>query len=231
MTVSIGQWLGCLHRPDRCLSTQFIPNRGSIRFMFEDQVFQFTALPFGMSPSPWIFAKLMDIIAAHLHQRSILLFPNWQQTNISYNILPSNVAKSRVHYKSKEVRFDTSPEIHLYRDGISDTTKRSQGTNRPHWISTSNYQTFFLRLKFWHNFSFLFWANLVQQQTSFMTATIVSLICLETPYSSSRLSGSDQQYDLISFEMVDDTSRLVLGTSIHPQDPSAFLFTDASHYG
>ena len=42
------------------------------------------------------------------NERSKLLL-----TSISHNILPSNCAKSRVHSKSKEVRFDTSPEIHV----------------------------------------------------------------------------------------------------------------------
>ena len=41
--------------------------------MFEDQVFRFTALPFGISPSPWIFTKLMDVIAVRQH--AISLFP------------------------------------------------------------------------------------------------------------------------------------------------------------
>ena len=46
-----------------------------LRFVFINQVFQFMALPFRMFLSPWIFTKLMDIIAAHLHQRAISLFP------------------------------------------------------------------------------------------------------------------------------------------------------------
>ena len=63
-TIDETQWLGCLHRSDRC-----IPSRS------EDQVFHFTALPFGMSLSPLIFSKLMDVIAAFLRQRAISVFP------------------------------------------------------------------------------------------------------------------------------------------------------------
>ena len=43
--------------------------------IYDHQVFQFTALPFGMSLSPCIFTKLMEVIAAHLCQRVISLFP------------------------------------------------------------------------------------------------------------------------------------------------------------
>ena len=100
-------------------------------------------LPFGMSL--WIFTKLMAVIAAHLHQRALSLFPcldDWlirdliRKRLILHNILPSNSSKSRVHSKSKEVRFDTSSAIQLHRDGISDTTQHSQGTSRSHRIPT-----------------------------------------------------------------------------------------------
>ena len=36
-------------------------SRKYLRFVYEHQVFQFTALPFGMSLSPWIFTKLMNV--------------------------------------------------------------------------------------------------------------------------------------------------------------------------
>ena len=45
------------------------------RFVYEDQTFHFTALLFGMSLSPWIFRKLMDVITAFLCQRAITVFP------------------------------------------------------------------------------------------------------------------------------------------------------------
>ena len=49
-------------------------SRKYLRFVYEDQTFQFKALPVGMSPSPWIFIKLMNVIAAHLHRRTITVF-------------------------------------------------------------------------------------------------------------------------------------------------------------
>lgn len=63
-------------------------HRGSrkyLSFTFDNQVFQFRALPFSMSLSPWVFSKLMDIIAAYLRLRSISPFPylnNWLVKNL-----------------------------------------------------------------------------------------------------------------------------------------------------
>ena len=63
-------------------------SRKSLRFMFESQVFQFTTLPFGMSLSPWIFTKLMDVIVAHLHQSALSLLPyldDWLIRDLIHN--------------------------------------------------------------------------------------------------------------------------------------------------
>ena len=90
--------------------------------MFQDQVYQFMALPFGMSLSPWICIKLMDVIAARLRQLVISLFPypdDWlirdliRNRLVSHTIYCLQTVQGLGHYKSKEVRFDTSPEIHV----------------------------------------------------------------------------------------------------------------------
>ena len=135
---------------------------------------------------------------------------NSQQTSISHNILPSNCAKSRVHSKSKEDWYDTSPEIHVYREGISDITKYSQGTSRPSRFSTSDCQNIsFSDSSFCTNFPFSFGQTQCSsrlhspRETTLRATSNVSLICLETSHSSSRSSGSDQQHDSIPFEMTD----------------------------
>ena len=61
-----------------------------LRFVHKDQVCHFTALPFGMSLSPLIFSKLMDVIAAFLRQCAISVFPylvNWLIKNLICNRL------------------------------------------------------------------------------------------------------------------------------------------------
>ena len=58
--VSIDLTDAYLHVPIHPLSRKYL------QFIYNHQVFQFTALPFGMSLSLWIFTKLMNVIAAHL---------------------------------------------------------------------------------------------------------------------------------------------------------------------
>ena len=129
-----------------------------------------------------------------------------QSTTISDNILPSKSIKSRFHSKSKEVRFDTNSEFHVYRHG---TTKFSQGPSRPSRGPNSDYQiSSFLQSSISTNFPFSFGQTLCSSrfcsgQTSLMTSANVSFVCLETSHSSSRSSDHDQQYDSISFELVD----------------------------
>ena len=71
------QRLGCLHRFNRCISshsdTSSIPEVPSIRL--QRSGISLHALPFGMSLSPLIFSKLMDVIAAFLRQRAISVLP------------------------------------------------------------------------------------------------------------------------------------------------------------
>ena len=112
---------------------------------------------------------------------------NSQPTNISYKILPPNCTKSRFHSKSKEVRFDTRPEIHVYRDGISDSTEYSQSTTRLIRFSASDYQTVsFSDASFGTNFPFSFGQTQYSsrfrslRQTTLTSTLNVSFICLET---------------------------------------------------
>ena len=156
---------------------------------------------------------------------------NSQQTCISRNILPSNISKSRVHSKSKEVRFDTSSEIHLYRDGISDITQHSQGTSRSYRIPTSDCQIISNSdSSFGTNFSFSFGQTAADFFLLGRLHLRPLLMCLLSVWRPSfRSSSSDQQFDSISFEMVDGYQSLRSGNVIHPPDP--ILFRNASHYG
>ena len=236
-SILVNDWTVSIDLTDAYLHVPIHPrSRKYLRFIFKDQFFQFTALPFGMSLSPWIFTKLMDVIVAHLRQRAITLFPyldNWLIRDLIRNRLVSHtiyclqtVQSLGVHSKSKEVRFDTIPEIHVYRDGISDTTEYSQGTSRPSRFSTADCQTVsFSDSSFGTNFSFSFGQTQCSsrlrspRQTTLSTVSNVSFICLTFflcnifPLSNIQSSGSDQQYHSI------------------PPDPNTFLFKDASHYG
>ena len=74
-SILVNDWALSIDLKDAYLHVPIYPqSRKYLRFICEDQVFQFRALPFRMSPSPLIFTKLIDIIAGHLRQYAISLF-------------------------------------------------------------------------------------------------------------------------------------------------------------
>ena len=128
-----------------------------------------------------------------------------------------NSIKSRFHSKSKKDRFETSSTIHLYRDGISDTTKYRQTTTRSYGIPTPDNQKFLTQTQVSAR-TFLSLLNKLSaaadsssRQTSFTPAPNVYVVSLETSTGSSSFS---HQYDLISFEMVDG-HQLLHSENIH----------------
>ena len=50
-------------------------SRKFLRFTLRGQVYQFKALPFGLSTSPFVFTCLMEVIATFLRRRAITLHP------------------------------------------------------------------------------------------------------------------------------------------------------------
>ena len=75
-SIMVNDWAVSIDLTDAYLHVPIHPtSRKYLWFVYEQQAFQLTALPFGMSLIPWIFTKLMEVIAAHLHQLAISLFP------------------------------------------------------------------------------------------------------------------------------------------------------------
>ena len=195
-------------------------SRKYLRFVHEDQVYHFSALPFGMSLSPLFFSKLMDVIAAFLRQRAISVFPyldDWlikksdsQPTDYSDKLLHSNYPKPRFSAKSQEVRSLSCSEIHLHRYGISDATKFSQGSSGSCTEPNSNNQENNVsQTCLGTNFPFHFEQTQCcsrpcsPRQTALTSSSDVPAVCLETSYSSSRSPDLDKRYDSISLIMVD----------------------------
>ena len=93
-SILVNNWAVSIDLTDAYLHVSIHPQfRKYLCFMFENQVFQFTALPFGMSLSLWIFTKLMDVIVAHLRQHAISLFPylyDWLIRDLICNRLVSH---------------------------------------------------------------------------------------------------------------------------------------------
>ena len=149
-----------------------------------------------------------------------------QLTYLSHKIHSSNSTKSGFHTKSKEVRFDTNTRIHLYRYGISNSTENSQSTSEPSKSSYSDHQNnSFSDSGFGTNFLFSFGQTQCSsrlnssRQTAFTTSANVPIIGLETSHSSLRSSDYDQQYDQISFEMVDGHQSICSRNAHSPSRP------------
>ena len=199
-----------------------------------------------MSLSPLIFSKLMDVIVAFLRQRAISVFSyldDWLIKNLIRNrlidkFLHSNYSKSRFSAKSQKIRSPSFSEIHLYRYGISDATKFSQGSNGSCTEPNSdNQENNVIQTCIGTNFPFSFGQTQCcsrpcsPRQTALTSSPDVPTVCLETSYSSSRSSNLDKRYDSISLQWWINPIRFETGTSIHPPDPKFFLYTDASHFG
>ena len=70
-SIIYNDWVVSIDLTDAYLHVPIHPiSRKYLRFVYDHQVFQFTALPFGMSISLWVFMKLMNVIATHLRLRS-----------------------------------------------------------------------------------------------------------------------------------------------------------------
>ena len=119
-SIFISYWTVSIDLTNANLHVQIhLRSRKYLWFMFEGQVIQFTVLSFEMSLSPWIYqtdGRYSIALASKCHfsisvpRRLAYKRSNSDPASTSHNILPPNCTKSRFHSKSKEVRFDTSPE-------------------------------------------------------------------------------------------------------------------------
>ena len=102
-------------------------SRKYLRFVYKDQVFHFTALPFGMSLSPLIFSKLMDVIAAFLRQGAISGFPYLNDWLIKDLIRNRLITQTRfcIQTIQKKVR-EKSRECHNHKPQPFPDPKRKR---------------------------------------------------------------------------------------------------------
>ena len=54
-----------------------LSTRKYLRFAIDGEVYTFTALPFGLSISPWVFTRLMDVVVAYLRRVTISEVSNY----------------------------------------------------------------------------------------------------------------------------------------------------------
>ena len=111
-------------------------SRKYLRFVNEDQVFHFTALPFGMSLSVDFHetdGRYSSVLTPTCHislpvpRRLVDKRSDSQSIGFSDKILYTNNSKSRFSSKSKEIGITSHSEFHIHRHGISDSAKFIQG--------------------------------------------------------------------------------------------------------
>ena len=240
-TIDIGQQLDCCHKPDRCLPTcsdsPSIQKVSSLHVRRSDLPVHGLTLrnvPKSVdfhqtdgSNSSALASTCHPIISVPrrlAHKRS-----NSQPASISYNILPSNGAESRVYSRSKEIRFDTSQKFTFI--GMEFLTQ--QNIVR---VPADRIDSLLLTIKLFlsqtqvlaRTFPSLLGKRSAEEDLVLLgrlhlrPLPNVSLICLETSHSSSRSSNSDQQDDSIPFEMVDGHQSLRSG-NVHSSSRSKFI--------
>ena len=153
-------------------------------------------------------------------------FHSLQSLSVSCFHVILGLSKARLHSKSKEVRFDSSTTIHIYRYGVSNSAKNSQSSSRSCKSSYSDHQNNSLPDSgFGTNFPFSFGQTQCSlrlnssRQIAFTTSANVPVIGLETSHTSSRSSSTDHQDDQISFKMVDELQSICSGNAHSPSRP------------
>ena len=199
-----------------------------------------------MSLSPWIFTKLMEVIAARLRQRAVSLFPyldNWLIRDLIRNRLISHTkyclqTVQNLGFVPNLKKSDLIPAQKFTFIGMEFLTQ--QNIVR---VPADQVETLILTIK------------TILSQTRVSAQNFLSLLSKQTQVLIllGRLHLRSLQMCLLSVwkphilpldhrvkinSMIKfhlkwwmDTNRSIQGISIHPPDPNVFLYMDASHFG
>ena len=228
-SIMFNDWAVSIDLTDAYLHVPIHPiSRKYLRFVYDHQVFQFTALQFGMSLSPWIFTKLMNVIAAHLCLHAVSLFPyldDWLIRDLLRNRLIAHTKYTlqtvqNMGFIPNLKKSDLIPTQQFTFIGMEFLyCKSSYSDHQNNHFSDSGFGT---------NFPFYFGQTQCSsrlkssRQIAFTTSANVPVIGLETSYSSSRSSGYDQQDDQIPFKMVDEHQSFHSRDAHSPSRPKNF---------
>ena len=223
-------------------------SRKYLRFVHEDQVYHFSALPFGMSLSPLIFSKLMDVIAAFLRQRAISVFPyldDWLIKNLIHNHLITqtkiciqtiqslgflpNLKKSDLFPAQKftfiGMEFLTQQNlVRVPADHVQNLILTIKKIMSAKHVSARTFLSLLGKLSAAADLVLLGRLHLRPLQMCLLSVWKPHILPLDHPISINGMIRSHLQWWI-------NPIRFETGTSIHPPDPKFFLYTDASHYG
>ena len=223
-------------------------SRKYLRFVHKDQVYHFSALPFGMSLSPLIFSKLMDVIAAFLRQRAISVFPyldDWLIKNLIHNRLITqtkiciqtiqslgflpNLKKSDLFpaqkFTSIGMEFLTQQNlVRVPADRVQNLILTIKKIMSAKHVSARTFLSLLGKLSAAADLVLLGRLHLRPLQMCLLSVWKPHILPLDHPISINGMIRSHLQWWI-------NPIRFETGTSIHPPDPKFFLYTDASHCG
>ena len=117
-SVEKGDYAFKIDLQDAYFHVQIHPSsRKYLRFAFENRVYQFRVLPFGLNTAPQIFTRLGHTVTAYLHRQGISVIPyldDWlihhpdRQVLLRHQALLLDTLPCRFHSESKEIR--TGPD-------------------------------------------------------------------------------------------------------------------------
>ena len=230
-----------LHVPIHLISRKYL------RFIYEHQVFQFMALLFRMSLSLWIFTKLIEVIAVHVHQCAISLFPyldNWLirdlirsrlishtkyclQTVQNLGFIP-NLKKSGLIPAQKftiiGMEFLTQQNIvRIPADRVEPLILSIKTFLSQIQVSARTFFSLLGKLSAAADFILLGRLHLRPLQLCLLSVWKPHILPLDHQVT---VNGMIKFH----FRWWMDTNRFVQGIPIHPPDPNVFLYMDASHF-
>lgn len=92
-SLSIGDWVFSIDLSDAYLHIPIhLESRKFLRFAIEGKIYQFRALPFGISVAPRLFTKVVSILLGYLRQRGLhphAYLDDWLIRNQDYHQLMS----------------------------------------------------------------------------------------------------------------------------------------------
>ena len=245
----LNDWAVSIHLTDAYLHVPIHhQSRKYLRVVHEDQVYHFTALPFGMSLSPLIFSKLMDVIAVFLRHRAISVFPyleDWLIKNLirnrlitqtrfciqsiqSLGFLP-NLKKSDL-FPSQKFTF-IGMEFLMQQNLVRVPTDHVQNllltikkflSFKP--VSARTFLSLLGKLSAAADLVLLGRLHLRPLQMCLLSVWKPHILPLDHPITINGMIQSHLQWWI-------NPNQFETGTTIHPPDPKFFLYTDASHFG
>ena len=140
-SIQLNDWAFSLDLTDAYLHVPIHrQSRKYLRFTLRGRVYQFKALPFGLSTSPFVFvytpydchrdiSKEKGDNSTSLSRRLVGWKPKPSKTVGTQTIHFVADQLTRSDHQLREIRPSSSPSVHIHRDGVSDSYQYRQGTS------------------------------------------------------------------------------------------------------